>query len=168
MQERYMKDRQTNNYEGGSMMQINKVTSLKTDELKNIIDDSLSDGYKFVKRLVDEFENGSNKFDKNGESLYVAIDGDDIIGVGGLNIDPYREESDVGRVRHLYVLRKNRGHGVGKKLLRIIIEEAQKHFRILTLSTDNPIADKLYRDAGFIKAEGIYKASHIMNLKKMK
>ena len=38
-----------------------------------------------------------------------------MVGIGGLNIDPYLALPDVGRVRHLYVLRKCRGRGAGKK-----------------------------------------------------
>ena len=132
-----------------------------------LIDDSLSEGYKFIKRLVDEYATGSNKLDKNGESLYVAkIDGE-VIGIGGLNIDPYLNLPDVGRVRHLYVLRKNRGTGVGKKPLNTIIDEARKHYRTIRLSsTVNPVADNLYIECGFVKVEGINKASHILEILK--
>ncbi|MDR0269230.1 GNAT family N-acetyltransferase [Paenibacillus sp.] len=68
-------------------------------------------------------------------------------------------------MRHLYVLPKHRCSGVGKKLLEMIIEESEKYFRILTLYTENPIADKFYRNIGFSRAEGIHKASHVLNLK---
>ncbi|WP_152669165.1 hypothetical protein [Paenibacillus sp. DMB20] len=34
----------------------------------------------------------------------------------------------------------------------------------LTLYTENPAADKLYRDAGFSRADGVYKASHVLEL----
>lgn len=148
-------------------MLIERVTSLEQYELDLLIADSLSEGYKFIRRLVDEYATGSNKFDKNGEAIYVAkIDGE-VIGIGGLNIDPYLSLPDVGRVRHLYVFRQNRGTGVGKKLLITIIDEARKHFRTLRLSsTDNPVAENLYIECGFSKVEGIYKASHIMELSK--
>src|SRR5690554_3978160 len=155
----------THKYEVKTTMLIEKVTSLKQYDLGFLVNDSLSQEYKFVMRLVDEYADGSNKFDKKGESLFVTIIDGEVVGIGGLNIDPYLGLTDVGRVRHLYVLLKNRGAGVGKELLRTIIEEAQLHFRKLTLFTNNPVADKLYRDFGFTKAEGIYKASHILEMK---
>jgi GNAT superfamily N-acetyltransferase len=99
----------------------------------------MSEGYKFVQKLSYEYTNGSNKFDRNEESLFVAIIDDEVIGIGGLNIDPYLELLDIGRVRHLYVLQKHRGRGVGKKLLRKIIKEAMKHFQTLTLYTENQL-----------------------------
>ncbi|CAH1232561.1 hypothetical protein PAECIP111891_07044 [Paenibacillus allorhizoplanae] len=152
-------------YDGKAMILIEKVTSLEQYELKMLVDDSISEGYKFVMLLIDEYVDGSNKFDRKGESLYIAKINNEIVGIGGLNIDPYLRITDVGRVRHLYVLRKNRGTGVGKALLNRIIVEAQKHFRKLTLSTNNPVADKFYKDFGFSNAEGIYKASHILELR---
>ncbi|MFS0615632.1 GNAT family N-acetyltransferase [Lederbergia ruris] len=149
-------------------MQIEKVTSLEQYDLDMLIDDSLSEGYKFIERLVNEYKTGSNKFDKKGESLYVAKIGSEVIGIGGLNIDPYLSLPDVGRVRHLYVLRKNRGTGVEKKLLITITDEARKHFRTLRLSTtNNPVADNLYIKCGFSKVEGVHKASHILELSKV-
>lgn len=153
--------------EENMMMIIEKVTSLEQYHLGFLIEDSLSEGYKFIKRLVDEYKSGSNKFDKKGESLYVAKIDDEIIGIGGLNIDPYLNLSDVGRVRHLYVLRKNRGTGVGKKLLYTIIDEVRSNFRKIRLSsTNNPAAVNLYIECGFLKVEGIYKASHILEISK--
>ncbi|HLU22699.1 MAG TPA: GNAT family N-acetyltransferase [Bacillaceae bacterium] len=120
-----------------------------------------------IKRLVDEYTLGSNKFDKNGESLYIAKIDDEVVGIGGLNIDPYLNLSNVGRVRHLYVLRKNRGTGVGKKLLNTIIDEAKGYFRTIRLSsTEDPAAVNLYKECGFSKVEGIYKASHIFKVSK--
>ncbi|WP_062105593.1 GNAT family N-acetyltransferase [Bacillus niameyensis] len=144
-------------------MIIERVPSLEQYELDFLIEDSLSEGYKFIKRLVDEYRAGSNKFDKNGESLYVAKIDSEIIGIVGLNIDPYVSSPEVGRVRHLYVLRQYRGNGVGKKLLNTVMDEARQHFRTLRLSTtDNPVAENLYIECGFSKVEGIHKASHIL------
>ncbi|MGN7356167.1 GNAT family N-acetyltransferase [Paenibacillus sp. SAF-054] len=147
-------------------MLIEKNLSLHDYDLKRMVEDSKAEGHQFVKRLVDEYADGSNKFDRRGESLYVAKIEGEVVGIGGLNVDPYLGRNDVGRVRHLYVLSKNRRAGVGRELLSTIIIEAQKHFETLTLYTTNPVADKLYRDVGFSKAEGIYKASHVLNLKK--
>lgn len=146
------------------MLQIDRVTSLDTYDLNSLIEESIAEGYRFIKRLVDEFEDGSNRFNKTGEALFVALIDNRVVGVGGLNIDPYRDDKNVGRVRHVYVLKSSRRLGVGKELLRTIIEEAKKHFSILTLTTDNPVADRLYIASGFTKVEGWNKASHIYRI----
>jgi GNAT superfamily N-acetyltransferase len=146
-------------------MIIDRVTSLKNYNLGHLLAYSRSEGYKFVQKLLDEYSDDTNRFNSNGESLFVAKKEGEIIGICGLNIDPYLNDINVGRVRHLYVLPECRGSGVGKKLLKTIIEESREHFETITLYTDNPIADQLYINFGFIRAEGIYKASHIWNWK---
>lgn len=145
-------------------MLIERATSLEQYDLTSLVDESVSEGHKFVKKLLDEYEDGSNRFNRLGESLFVAKINGEVIGIGGLNIDPYLELNDVGRVRHLYVLPRYRRSGAGKKLLGEIIKEAKKYFRTLTLYTENPIADHLYRSLGFSTAEEIHKASHVLNL----
>ncbi|SFS56772.1 GNAT family N-acetyltransferase [Paenibacillus sp. 453mf] len=147
-------------------MHIERVTCLEEYNFYLLLDESMSEGYKFVQKLLDEYMQGDNRFNKFGESLFVAIIEKEVIGVCGLNIDPYLKFNDVGRVRHLYVSPIHRSKGVGSKLLRIIEDEARKYFRILTLYTENPIADRFYRNIGFLRAEGIDKASHVLNLER--
>lgn len=107
-------------------MLIHRVSSLEDYDLNLLLEESLSEGHHFVKRLVDEYKSGANRFEENGEALYVALLDSKAIGIGGLNIDPYRNDINIGRVRHLYVSRKHRGHGTGRKLLNTIIDEAKK------------------------------------------
>ncbi|WP_152392864.1 GNAT family N-acetyltransferase [Paenibacillus guangzhouensis] len=109
-------------------MLIERVTYFEQYNLNSLLDDSISEGYNMVQKLQDEYTDGSNKFNRFGESLFVAIIDEEVIGIGGLNIDPYLDLIDVGRVRHLYVLPRHRGSGVGKKLLGMIIEEAKEVF----------------------------------------
>ena len=146
------------------MVQIVRVTLLDTYDLNSLIEESIAEGYRFIKRLVDEYEDGSNRFNRAGEALFVALLDNRVVGVGGLNIDPYRDDTNVGRVRHVYVLNSSRCIGVGRMLLRSIMEESKKHFSILTLTTDNPVAERLYISLGFTKAEGWNKASHIYSI----
>lgn len=145
-------------------MLIERVTSLEQECLDVLLKESRSEGYHFVQRLVDEYASGTNRFDQAGESLFVARASDEIIGIVGLNTDPYLHLPDIGRVRHLYVLPQYRRGGIGKKLLQAIIEEAKNRYQKLTLYTDNPIADKMYREHGFSTEQGIHKASHVLDL----
>ncbi|MBD3922960.1 GNAT family N-acetyltransferase [Paenibacillus sp. PR3] len=145
-------------------MMIMRVTSMNNYDLDILLAESKSQGYRFIQKLIDEYESGDNQFNKQGESLYVAIIDGTVVGVGGLNIDPYLGRVDIGRVRHLYVRQDYRCHKVGTNLLEAIIEGAKKHFYIITLYTDNPAADQLYTKNGFEKTDQIYKASHVMTL----
>lgn len=149
-------------------MLIERVNYLEQYNLNLLLEESISEGYKFVQKLLEEYMVGSNRFNRLGETLFVALIDEEVIGICGLNIDPYLDLINVGRVRHLYVLPKHRSSGVAKKLLGMIIDEARNHFRTLTLYTENPIADKFYKNIGFSRAEGIFKASHILNLERKK
>ena len=93
-----------------------------------LVDELLSEseraGARFVRRLVDEWANGANRFDRPGEALFGAWIGDRLVGVGGLNVDPYARDERVGRVRHLYVLSDFRRLGVARRLMAQIIAAA--------------------------------------------
>ena len=52
----------------------------------------------------EEWRTGTNRFDRPDEALFGAWAKGQLVGVCGLNIDPYRGDDRVGRVRHLYVL----------------------------------------------------------------
>lgn len=57
---------------------------------------------------------------------------------------------------HIAVSKKFRGEGIGKLLMKLIIEEAKKNIkelRIVTLNVfaDNPVATNMYKKSGFKK-----------------
>jgi len=119
-------------------------------------------GYKFVQRTVDDWATGANKFDKPGERLFGIVSKDGLIGVGGLSHDPYTDDSQVGRVRHLYIHEAHRRKGYATMLMKAIMEEARLHYRGLRLFTDNPDASLFYEVLGF-KQTTDYKVSHTIN-----
>lgn len=51
--------------------------------------------------------------------MFVVEHDKKIVGVGGVNIDPYTSDINIGRIRHVYVLPAYRQKGVGKELLRV-------------------------------------------------
>lgn len=83
---------------------ITKVNHLDTHKLMMLVDESRTEGFRHLKRLVSDYDTGTNKFDKDGEALFLALKNGDIVGVCGLNEDPHSENKEIGRVRRLYVL----------------------------------------------------------------
>ena len=132
-------------------------------ELDVIIEDSKNQNILFVQRFFDNWVSKINCFDRKGEILLTAKDSDRIIGLCGLNIDPYCSTPKLGRVRHLYVLSLYRKQGIGTRLIEQIIHQAKPHFTVLNLRTYNPQADKFYLNRGFQRS---YKRSstHILKL----
>jgi len=94
----------------------------------------------------------------------VALIGEDLVlGVCGLNRDPYTRESGVGRLRHLYVRKSERRSGIASALVRDLLEQAGGSFAIVRLQTTSDAA-MFYERLGFRKTEQ-ENASHIWDLR---
>jgi GNAT superfamily N-acetyltransferase len=132
-------------------VEIQRLSDLEPGELLTLIADSEAHGLRFVRRLADEWADGVNRFDRPGEALFFARDGSTAVGVGGLNVDPYANDTTVGRVRHLYVLSAYRRRGIGEHLVMTIIDAARGRFSTLRLRTSNPDAARLYERMGFAR-----------------
>lgn len=143
---------------------IERLVGEPADCLQALVTESGRQGFRSVRRLVEEWRTGANRFDRPGEVLFAARSGDDVIGVCGLNVDPYAEDPRVGRVRHLYVLALHRRAGVGEQLVADIIETARSHFHRLHLSTTSGPAARLYEGLGFRPAPGACHHSHALDL----
>jgi GNAT superfamily N-acetyltransferase len=128
---------------------IERLSALQPECLATLIAESERGGLRFVRRLADDWTSGANRFAQPGEALFVARSGEHVVGVCGLNVDPYAAEPNVGRVRHLYVLSAYRRLGIGQQLVATIIETARGRFERLRLSTSNPEAARLYERLGF-------------------
>jgi GNAT superfamily N-acetyltransferase len=126
--------------------------------------EATAEGFQFVDRLVCDWQTGSNKFDRPGEFFLGALSEGDLIGVCGLNRDPYSGLPRAGRVRHLYVRRSSRRLGVATALVRHLLDLASDHFDIIRLRTDTEQATAVYRRLGFTAAPD-ETASHVMRLR---
>ncbi|MET7244530.1 GNAT family N-acetyltransferase [Methylobacterium sp. EM32] len=106
----------------------------------------------FVRRLFEDHAAGANRFDRPGERLLGAWHGGHLVGVGGLNRDPYVADDGIGRLRHVYVLASHRRRGIGAVLVRALLREAEGHFRVVRLRAASAEAAAFYRRLGFQEA----------------
>jgi len=143
---------------------IERPTDLQPERLAPLIAESEQHGLRFVRRLADEWTAGTNRFDRPGEALFLARSGERVVGVCGLNIDPYAAQPKVGRVRHLYVLSAYRRLGIGQQLVTQIVETARGRFERLRLSTSNPEAARLYERLGFRPRADVADCTHAMEM----
>lgn len=121
-------------------------------------------GHRFVRRLAEEWASGANRFDRPGEALFAALLDGRVVGICGLNVDPYTTTPGVGRVRHLYVLVAYRRLGIGRRLVDRVVEAAQGRFDRLRLRTQNPAAALLYERLGFDRRAGATDHTHLREL----
>ncbi|MDD5263775.1 MAG: GNAT family N-acetyltransferase [Candidatus Bipolaricaulis sp.] len=144
---------------------IEAVRALDVSELAEILRESEALGYRFLRRLVEEWQGGTNRFEGPGEALFVARVEGRLVGVCGLNRDPYASEPRVGRVRHLYVAQEWRGRGVGAALVRHVIQEARGAFDVLRLRAADGAAGFFFARLGFVPTSDIPGCTHLVELR---
>jgi GNAT superfamily N-acetyltransferase len=146
--------------------------TLRVDRLRNplpegvlaLLADDERAGTRSVRRLVDEWASGTNRFNRPGEVLFGGWVGEQLVGVCGLNVDPYAGEERIGRVRRMYVLIAHRRCGIGRRLVMEVIAAARGRFDSLRLRTVNPEAARLYEAIGFRRSVGAAHYTHAMTL----
>jgi GNAT superfamily N-acetyltransferase len=142
---------------------IKEIDLNKTD-ITDLVNESLSEGHRHISRLLEDYKSGRNRFSEEGEVLFAAYLKDQIIGICGLNKDPYLNDNSIGRVRRLYVLKSFRQHGIGRRLMDTVIQVAKRHYTVIVLNTDNPVADKFYRSLGFSDQRTYSNCTHYLEL----
>jgi GNAT superfamily N-acetyltransferase len=142
---------------------VERLTDLPPDALAALVAESERAGWRFVRRLSDEWAAGANRFDRPGEVLFATrVDGR-LVGVCGLNVDPYAADEAVGRVRRLYVLAEFRRIGVGRRLVRAVVAAARGRFGSLRLRTESREAAAFYERLGF-RPVGLPDCTHVLGL----
>lgn len=145
-------------------LRIARLSDPLSSGLIALLADDEGAGTRFVRRLVDEWASGANRFDRLGEALFGAWVGEQLVGVCGLNVDPYAGSDRLGRLRRLYVLAAHRRRGVGRRLVMEVIAAARGRFDGLRLRTTNPEAAQLYEAIGFARSVGSQDHTHVMAL----
>lgn len=141
-----------------------RIESLRFDEIDDLLRESEAEGFRFVRRLVEEYRTGENRFDKSGEALFGLYHHGRLVGVCGLNRDPFLDDPPAGRVRRLYVPPSWRGKGLGRRLVEAVVGEARRHFRLLVLRTDTEAGAAFYRALGFQTEPRVPGATHHLPL----
>ena len=132
-----------------SPIDITRISEIESVSINHLVEESLAQGFRFLERLIREYRSGFNCFDKPGEVLLTASFQGSVVGIGGLNRDPYFNDRKIGRLRHFYVQSVWRGRGIGRLLVNRLVHEATQDYQLLTLRTDTPAADKFYQKLGF-------------------
>ncbi|OYT78173.1 GNAT family N-acetyltransferase [Pseudomonas sp. PGPPP2] len=118
------------------------------DEIHTLEAQAIAEGFRFLTRLITEWETGANRFEQPGEYLLGVFYQEQLIAVGGVSRDPFAG-STVGRLRRVYVTPQMRGRDVGKALVQALLDYATLKFHDVRLSTDTPEAAAFYLRCGF-------------------
>ncbi|AYC30275.1 GNAT family N-acetyltransferase [Paenisporosarcina cavernae] len=140
---------------------VQPIDDLTTLDVSPLVSKSEEEGYRFLSRLVHDYEDGSNRFDKQGEALLgVWDDNGELVAIGGLNVNPYSAEAGQARLRRFYTLPQVRRKGVGSLLLKELVTRAKENFTEINLRTDSAKADAFYRANGFTETHDTPDVTH--------
>lgn len=114
-----------------------------------------------LRHLRQNWQDGSNCFDRPGEMLWHAMSGSALLAIGGLNRDPYPDGEGWGRIRHLYIRQDSRRTGLGRALLARLVAAADGHFARLRLRAPQS-AFLFYESQGFSPVQGQPFATHVL------
>lgn len=134
------------------------------EDIQDLLRLSSEEGHDLVARLVGDWEDGSNRFDRPGEVALEARLGSRLVGVGGLNRDPYLNDPGVGRIRHVYVSPDARRLGVGRVLVMSLVEHARGRFSRVRLRAGRTETSGFYLRLGFEETPDEPDATHQMPL----
>ena len=109
--------------------------------------------------IDDELNNFPKKYSEPDGSFLIAKDIEQVVGCVGF----WKLENSICEMKRLYVMDNYRGKGIGKILVRKIIEEAvQKKFELMRLDTINTMkaALDIYYQFGFYEIPAYYYNPH--------
>jgi N-acetylglutamate synthase-like GNAT family acetyltransferase len=135
-----------------------QISDLPTD-IQVLIDESSIEGYRMIQRLKDEWDSGSNRFSKSGEAIWEVRHDGKLIGIGGLNQDPYSDGESVGRVRRMYVSKIKRRSGAGRVIVEHALEHAASRFQSVRVRS-TPEAELFYDALGFARTDNVPDVTH--------
>ncbi len=143
---------------------VQRIEDLKKVDVSQLVAESEEEGYRFLTRLVNDYEDGTNTFSKEGEALYGVWEGPDkLVAIGGISQNPY-ENKDTARLKRFYTLQSVRRQGVGSQLLSELKNHASENFKEITCKTESAKADAFYRANGFEETHDAPHITHVMKL----
>lgn len=143
-------------------LRIERIIELPED-FGDIVALSLREEFGAMQRMREDWDSGVNRFDGAGEVLFAVRVGPRLVGICGLNRDPYAQSSEIGRVRHLYVDPEFRRRGIGGLLVSKIVECASRSFSRIRLRTLRADAAQFYLALGFRSVVGEPNVTHEMD-----
>lgn len=144
---------------------VQRIEDLNKVDVSQLVKESEEEGYRFLSRLVNDYEDGTNTFNKNGEALYgVWAESEKLVAIGGINQNPFKDNMDEARLKRFYTLGDARRQGVGSQLLSELVNHAKENFKKISCRTESAKADAFYRANGFEETHDFPHTTHVINL----
>ncbi len=128
---------------------VHRVSGFVPKGLVALAGEADAEGIRNVRRVVERWESGEERFDRPEERLLVAAaEPDEIVGVGGLTVCP--TIPDAFRVRRFYVHPAWRRRGVAGALASRLLEQWPRGASAITCNAQaSAAAPKFWEAMGF-------------------
>lgn len=126
---------------------LQPVTGALPQDIDVVRREAADEGYRFIERLIDGWQAGTDRFDKPGEALLLARQDGTIAGIGGITEDPF--DRAALRLRRFYVRPRFRRAGVARTLATALMATARKTGRPLHVNAGTTTAPPFWEGLGF-------------------
>jgi GNAT superfamily N-acetyltransferase len=97
-----------------------------------------AEGHRHLERLAEEWSAHTMRFDREGEALLAARLDADLVGIGGLTIDP--SQAGALRMRRFHVGKSFRRNGTGRAIAEKLLAHARASGRLVTVNAAAALA----------------------------
>lgn len=129
------------------VVEINRIVRLP-DRFDHFMSEADAEGFNNMSVLRDEWQDGSNRFERPGEILALATINGEPAGIGGITQDFV--DKDWLRMRRFYVRQRYRRLGVGRKIALFVLSYTIPFERQIALYAGGPEAEAFWPTLGFI------------------
>jgi GNAT superfamily N-acetyltransferase len=129
------------------VVEINRIVQLP-DHFDQLLSEAAAEGLNNLSVLRDEWQDGTNRFERPGEILALATINGELAGIGGITQDFV--EKDWLRMRRFYVRQHYRRLGVGRKIALFVLAYARPFHRRIALYAGGPEAEAFWPTLGFV------------------
>lgn len=145
--------------------QVSEILPFAFGALAREADD---EGFDFVTRFMERWHSGESLFNAPGEGMFAAWTetetGPELAGMAGIVRDPYLNDPQTARLRHVYVSKRFRRRGIAEQLVQFCLNQAKGHFKLARLRALNAGAARIYERQGFRPTTSVAECTHILEL----
>jgi len=105
------------------------------------------EGHRHMARLISEWNEGINRFDRKGECLVAIYDRARLVGIGGLTQEP--AIARALRMRRVYIIPTDRRKGIGRLLAAALVKRAVATASVITVHAGTDEAAAFWESVGF-------------------
>lgn len=136
------------------MIQLVRIMDALPDGFEQLCDEAKAEGHRHMARLADDWACGAQRFDRDGEALLAAYLEGDLVGVGGLTLEPTPTAEPALRMRRLYVSPGSRRAGVARAIASALAQEALGQVALITVHAGDDGAARFWEAQDFKPVEG--------------